>query len=60
MGETDVRDTTSQNALEISNPTSDNPGQVFLDWVKAGIQSHNLIINDSKAKVNTVDGTVFW
>ncbi|QBQ10272.1 MobH family relaxase [Pseudomonas sp. SXM-1] len=59
MGETEVRDTTSQNALEISNPTSDNPGQAFLNWVKAGIQSHKLIINDSKAKVHTVDGTVF-
>lgn len=41
-----------------SNPTSDNPGQAFLNWVKAGIQSHKLIINDSKAKIHTVSGTV--
>jgi hypothetical protein len=59
MGETEVRDTTPQNGLEISNSTSDNPGQAFLDWVKAGILSHKLIINDSKAKIHTVRGTVF-
>jgi len=58
MGETEVRDTPSQKALEISNSTSDNPGQAFLNWVKAGIQSHKLIINDSKAKIHTVSGTV--
>jgi len=59
MGEPKVRDTPSQNALEISNPTTDNPGQAFLNWVKEGIQSHKLIINDSKAKIHTVIGTVF-
>jgi len=59
MGETEARDTPSQNAFEISNPTSDNPGQVFLSWVKEGILSHKMLINDSKAKVHTVDGTVF-
>jgi integrating conjugative element relaxase (TIGR03760 family) len=59
MGETEVRDTTPQNGLEISNSTSDNPGQAFLDWVKAAILSHKLIINDSKAKIHTVSGTVF-
>ncbi|MCD7037825.1 integrating conjugative element relaxase, PFL_4751 family [Pseudomonas syringae] len=59
MGETEASDTPSQNALEISNPTSDNPGQAFLNWVKEGIQSHKLIINDSKAKIHTVSGCVF-
>ncbi|WP_339542895.1 MobH family relaxase [Pseudomonas sp. JAI120] len=59
MGETEARDTPSQNAFEISNPTSDNSGQVFLSWVKEGILSHKMLINDSKAKVHTVDGTVF-
>jgi integrating conjugative element relaxase (TIGR03760 family) len=39
-------------------PTSVQPGQAFLDWVKDGIHSHQLIINDSKAKVHTVDGSV--
>ena len=49
----------SESAVEISNPPSNNPGQVFLNWVKEGILSHKLIINDSKAKIHTVSGTVF-
>lgn len=49
----------SESALETSTLPSDNPGQAFLNWVKEGIQSHKLIINDSKAKVHTVGGTVF-
>ncbi|MCD9114882.1 MobH family relaxase [Pseudomonas alliivorans] len=36
-----------------------NPGQAFLNWVREGIQNHKLIINDSKAKIHTVSGTVF-
>ncbi len=59
MGEPEVRDAPSANALEISNPPSNNPGQAFLDWVKEGILSHKLIINDSKAKIHTVGGSVF-
>ncbi len=49
----------SESFPESSSIPADTPGQVFLNWVKAGIQSHKLIINDSKAKVHTVDGTVF-
>ena len=52
-------DAPSAIALEISNPPANNRDQVFLNWVREGIQSHKLIINDSKAKVHTVDGTVF-
>jgi hypothetical protein len=48
-----------ESALKISPLPSDNPGQAFLNWVKKGIQSHKLIINDSKAKVHTVSGRVF-
>ncbi|RON67253.1 MobH family relaxase [Pseudomonas fluorescens] len=59
IGEPEVRETPSENALEVSSFPSDNPGQVFLNWVKEGIQSHKLIINDSKAKIHTVSGTVF-
>ncbi|WP_223531804.1 MobH family relaxase [Pseudomonas sp. GL-RE-20] len=59
LEELEVSDESSASTLEISNTLSDNPGQVFLNWVKEGIQSHTLIINDSKAKVHTVDGTVF-
>ncbi|PMX20931.1 MULTISPECIES: MobH family relaxase [unclassified Pseudomonas] len=59
MGEPEVCDPPPENALEVSSRPSDNPGQAFLNWVKAGIQSHKLIINDSKAKIHTVSGTVF-
>lgn len=34
-------------------------GKRFLEWLRAGLQSHALIINDSRAKVHTVDGTYF-
>jgi len=57
--EPEVREEPSESALGISNPTSDNPGQAFLNWVKAGILNHKLIINDSKAKIHTVCGSVF-
>ena len=59
MAEPKAHDAPSESALEISTPPSDSPGQAFLNWVKEGILSHTLIINDSKAKVHTVDGTVF-
>lgn len=59
MGEPETRDTPSENILEISSHPSNNPGQVFLNWVRKGIQSHELTINDSKAKIHTVSGTVF-
>ena len=57
--EPEVREEPSESALGISNSTSDNPGQAFLNWVKEGILSHKLIINDSKAKVHIVSGLVF-
>lgn len=34
-------------------------GKHFLQWLRAGLQSHALIINDSRAKVHTVDDTYF-
>ena len=34
-------------------------GKHFLEWLRAGLQSHALIINDSRAKVHTVDDTYF-
>ncbi|OCW18404.1 MobH family relaxase [Pseudomonas sp. S3E12] len=49
----------SESADKTSTLPSDDPGQVFLNWVKEGIRSHKLIINDSKAKIHTVGGTVF-
>ncbi|KTT43690.1 relaxase [Pseudomonas oryzihabitans] len=32
-------------------------GQAFTDWVRQGILSHKLVINDAKALIHTVDGT---
>lgn len=34
-------------------------GQHFLNWVRMGVLTHKVVINDAKAKVHTVDGTVF-
>ncbi|MBK5517945.1 MobH family relaxase [Pseudomonas sp. TH10] len=59
LKESEVSNASSAGTLEISNPSSDNPGQAFLNWVKEGILSHKLIINDSKAKIHTVCGSVF-
>lgn len=59
LEEPQVSDASSASTLEISNPSSDDPGRVFLNWVKEGIRSHKLIINESKAKIHTVGGTVF-
>lgn len=55
----EASDAPSKNALETSTLPSDSPGQAFLNWVKEGIQSHKLIINDSKAKIHTVEGSIF-
>ncbi|WP_439125748.1 MAG: MobH family relaxase [Pseudomonas rhizophila] len=57
LEEPEIRNVPSATAFKVSTPLSNNPGQVFLDWVKEGIQSHKLIINDSKAKIHTVGGT---
>ncbi|WP_282281207.1 MobH family relaxase [Pseudomonas sp. PS02302] len=34
-------------------------GQAFMDWVRHGVLSHKLVINDAKAMIHTVDGTAF-
>ncbi|AUZ58465.1 hypothetical protein PRJ_1859 [Pseudomonas sp. XWY-1] len=34
-------------------------GLVFLEWLRDGVHSHRLLINDSKAKVHSVEGTFF-
>ncbi|HEN8735869.1 TPA: helicase/relaxase domain-containing protein [Pseudomonas putida] len=34
-------------------------GAAFIEWLRQGVNSHHLLINDSKAKVHTVDGTFF-
>lgn len=59
LKESEVSNASSADTLEISNPSSDNPGQAFLNWVKESILNHKLIINDSKAKIHTVCGSVW-
>ncbi|MGX9761272.1 MobH family relaxase [Pseudomonas shahriarae] len=58
LKEPEAGDTPSKSAVETSTQ-SDNPGQAFLNWIREGVQSHKLIINDSKAKIHTVGGSVF-
>ncbi|WAH55455.1 TraI domain-containing protein [Pseudomonas silvicola] len=38
---------------------SNDLGQQFVEWLRAGLKNHSLIINDSQAKVHTVNGTFF-
>ncbi|HGY2296939.1 TPA: MobH family relaxase [Pseudomonas putida] len=40
-------------------PPQDAAGLAFLEWLREGVHSHRLVINDSKAKIHTVDGTFF-
>ncbi|MCP6697693.1 MobH family relaxase [Pseudomonas donghuensis] len=37
----------------------DGVGLAFLEWLRDGIHTRRLVVNDSKAKVHTVDGTFF-
>lgn len=37
----------------------DSAGEHFLQWLRDGIRSRRLIVNDAKALVHTVDGTTF-
>lgn len=40
-------------------PPKDAEGLAFLEWLRKGVLNHRLMVNDSKAKVHTVDGTFF-
>ncbi|WNN39116.1 MobH family relaxase [Pseudomonas inefficax] len=42
-----------------TSPEQDAEGLAFIEWLREGIRSHRLVVNDSKAKVHTVDGTFF-
>ncbi|UPL08263.1 integrating conjugative element relaxase, PFGI-1 class [Pseudomonas sp. IsoF] len=42
-----------------ASQSQDAVGLAFLEWLRDGIHTHRLVINDSKAKVHTVDGTFF-
>ncbi|MFS2160652.1 MobH family relaxase [Pseudomonas sp. Pseusp122] len=36
-----------------------NPGTLFVSWLRAGLLTQKIVINDVKAKVHTVSGTAF-
>ncbi|WJD72144.1 MobH family relaxase [Pseudomonas asiatica] len=38
-------------------PHQDVAGQDFIEWLRDGIDSHRLLINDSKAKIHTIEST---
>ncbi|MBI6748971.1 MobH family relaxase [Pseudomonas syringae] len=43
----------------VSTDANPNHGANFLTWLKGGVISHRIIINDAKARVHTVDSTAF-
>ncbi|WP_433884427.1 MobH family relaxase [Pseudomonas vranovensis] len=45
--------------LPSSACSQDDSGLAFIEWLREGIDSHRLVVNDSKAKVHIVDGTIF-
>ena len=59
LEEPEDSDSPSESPPKTSPLLSDDPGQAFLNWVREGIQNHKLMINDSKAKIHTVSGTLF-
>jgi integrating conjugative element relaxase (TIGR03760 family) len=40
-------------------PPKDAEGLAFLEWLRKGVLNHRLVVNDSKAKVHTVEDTFF-
>lgn len=40
-------------------PVGESLGHQFMHWLKMGVGTHKIIINDVKAKVHSVDGTAF-
>ncbi|MBY4674336.1 TraI domain-containing protein [Burkholderia multivorans] len=50
-----------EETMTVTPPAADPPvsGEHFMDWLKQGIGSHKLIINDARALVHTVGGTAY-
>ncbi|KPX30021.1 MULTISPECIES: MobH family relaxase [Pseudomonas syringae group] len=48
-----------EEPAKVSPDGSSSHGLNFLTWLKGGVISHRIIINDAKARVHTVDGTAF-
>jgi integrating conjugative element relaxase (TIGR03760 family) len=47
------------NLQSTTVPPQDAIGLAFLEWLRDGVRSHRLVINDSNAKVHTVEGYFF-
>ncbi len=56
--ELELSDTPSSEPVTTPE-NNDNLGHQFVDWLRTGLQNHSLIINDSQAKVHTVNATYF-
>ncbi len=51
--------TPATDTAKNSTDSAPNHGTNFLTWLKGGVISHRIIINDAKARVHTVDSTAF-
>lgn len=53
----------SPNAMTLSHPGAASPagpsGEHFIAWLRDGVATHRLVINDAKALVHTVAGTAY-
>ncbi|EKT4543488.1 relaxase [Pseudomonas putida] len=49
----------SEQVQPATAPPQEDAGLAFIEWLREGIHNHRLLINDSKAKVHSVDGTFF-
>ncbi|MFP5425001.1 MAG: MobH family relaxase [Gammaproteobacteria bacterium] len=49
----------AENFQPTTSPDPNDAGLAFVEWLREGLHSHRLVVNDSKAKVHTVDGTFF-
>ena len=54
-----VDESSVQELKSSTTPCSDRSGQVFIEWLREGVQSRRILVNDSKAKIHTVKGTFF-
>ncbi|WP_122408794.1 MobH family relaxase [Pseudomonas viridiflava] len=58
----DTRPSGAAPGPDTANSSADsapNHGTNFLTWLKGGVISHRIIINDAKARVHTVESTAF-
>jgi len=51
--------TETADSISPAKPCSAPSGEHFIEWLRTGIHSRKLIINDAKALVHTVDGTAY-